>query len=124
MPLSTPNPTFLLDENVDSHLYKFLSSKDIDVKLASKGSSDKEIAKICLTENRILVTNDEDFQGYSDDEIYSVVWLRIPQSKPDLLMQSFTKLLSECNQFKGRIIVLYESDWKDFPLFVSLLDSL
>ncbi len=120
MPLSTPNPTFLLDENVDSQLFKLLKPKGFDVKLTPKGLSDKEVAEICLKENRILVTNDEDFQEYSDDEIYAIIWLRIPQSKPNSLIESFTKLLSECQQFKGKIITLSESSWKDFPLFTSL----
>lgn len=107
---------FLLDENVDFRLFRFLKSQHIDVKLAPKASTDNEIAQICLAENRILVTNDEDFQEYSGDEIYSVVWLRIPQNKPDDLIESFEKLLSECKNFSGKLIILSNSDWKDFPL--------
>ena len=116
MALSIPNPTFLLDENVDSRLYKALKSKNINAKLTPKGLSDKEVANICLNEKRVLITNDEDFQEYSDDEIYAVIWLRIPQNKSDVLIKSFTKLLSECKQFKGKIITLTELTWSDLPL--------
>lgn len=84
--------------------------------MVSKGFSDKKVAEICLKEKRILVTNDGDFQEYAKDEIYSVIWLRIPQNKPDVLIKSFEKLLSECMKFAGRIVILNETDWKDFPL--------
>lgn len=88
--------------------------------MVSKGLSDKKVAEICLKEKRILVTNDEDFQEYAKDEIYSVIWLRIPQNKPDVLIKSFEKLLSEFSKFAGRIIILSESGWKDFPLIQHL----
>src|SRR5436190_1901512 len=117
MPSLTPNPTFLLDENVHSRLYKFLKLQGIDTKLAPKALSDRGVAEICLIENRVLVTNDEDFQNYSANQIYSVVWLRIPQNKPDLLLESFSLLLSECQEFKGKTIILYELRWKDSPLY-------
>lgn len=116
MPLSIPNPSFLVDENVNSRLFKFLKSQHIDVKLAPTASTDKEIAQICLKDNRILITNDEDFLEYSAEDIYSVVWLKTPQNKPDILVKSFEKLLSECKNFSGKVIILSESDWQDLPL--------
>lgn len=116
MQLLILNPMFLLDENVDSRLFKFLKSQHIDVKLAPKALSDKAIAQICLTEHRILVTNDEDFQEYSAKEIYSVVWLKIPQDKPAALIMSFKKLLSECKNFSGKLLILSESAWQEFSL--------
>jgi len=117
MSSSIPNPTFLLDENVNSRLYKFLRSQDIDVKLTAKSLPDKDVAEFCLKENRILITNDEDFLEYSDDEIYAVIWLRIPQNRPDILINSFKRLTSECRDFAGKVIILSESGWKDFPLY-------
>lgn len=116
----TPNPIFLLDENVDYRLFRFLKSQKIDVKLAPKTLRDKDIAQLSFKDQRILVTNDEDFQGYAEDEIYSVIWLRIPQNKPDPLIKSFEKILFECKNFAGRIIILNESGWKDFPLLQKL----
>jgi len=107
---------FLLDENVDSRLFKFLKSQKIDVKSTPKTLSDKKIAEICLKENRILVTNDEDFQEYSVDEIHSVIWLKIPQNKPEDLIKCFEQLLSECKIFKGKFIILEEFSWREFPL--------
>lgn len=116
MPLSTPNLLFLVDENVNFKLYKFLKHKGIDVISTPKTLKDKDIAQICLKETRILITNDEDFSGYLAEEIYSVIWLRIPQNKPEVLTASFEKLLSECKDFSGKTIILSESDWQDLSL--------
>lgn len=120
MPRSTHNPIFLLDENVNFKLYKFLKLQGIDAKLTPKTLQDKDIAEICLKENRILVTNDEDFLEYSSNEIYSVILLRIPQNKPGTLVKSFEKLLSECKNFSGRVIILSEFNWKAFSLYQKL----
>ena len=42
--------------------------------------------------------------------MFSIVWLRIPQSKPEALLSSFSKLLKEIKpeDFKGKFIILYE----------------
>ena len=118
MSSSTPSPKFkfLLDENVRIDLYKFLQSNGFDIKVAPKGASDSFLASLSKTEKRILITNDEDFADYSDDKIFSVVWLKIPQNNPKSLISSFTKLVNEFNKFSGRLVVLEAENWKDFPL--------
>lgn len=115
-----PNLKFLLDENVKISLSKFLEFHDFDVKLATKTSSDLKLALISKVEERVLVTNDEDFQWYSDKEIYSVILLKVPQKDKESLIKSFTKLLSECSNFSGKIIVLDTKGWKNYPLVKKL----
>ena len=73
------SPKFLLDENVRRNLYQFLQEEGRDVKLAPKGSSDSALARVSLEERMVFVTNDADFTECSRDEIFSVVWLKIPQ---------------------------------------------
>lgn len=112
----TPKPKFLLDENVRADLAKFLQSQGLDVKHAPKASPDSHLVSLSKTEKRILVTNDEDFAQYTNDSIFSVVWLRILQNDPQSLLTMFDKLLKECKDFKGKFIVLEKNIWKDVPL--------
>jgi predicted nuclease of predicted toxin-antitoxin system len=123
MPMSSliPNLRFLLDENVRRDLYRFLISQNFDVKLVSNATSDSKIAQISKLEERILVTNDEDFCDYSETKIFSVIWLRIPQNDSKALIVSFEKVLNECSEFKGRLLILKVNSWQNFPLpiFVS-----
>jgi len=114
---STLNRKFLLDENVRIELFRFLTHKDFDVKLATKSVPDSQYASLSKKQSRILVTNDEDFTHYTADEIFSVVWLRISQSDPDSLISSFEKLLKELKTFKGKLVLLKEKSWEEFPLF-------
>lgn len=116
MSLSTPTPKFLLDENVRIELFRFLKTKKHDVACAPKGATDKEIARQSLEQRYILVTNDEDFCWYAESEIFGVVWLRLPQHDAELLCNSFAKLLSECKQFGGKLILLKPNIWDEVPL--------
>lgn len=116
MPSSTPNPIFLIDENVKKKLFLFLQQKNIDVKHAPKATSDHHLAALSYIEKRILITNDEDFTQYPDNSIYSVILLRIPQNDTDALIQSFTKLLKDIQKFSGKLIILEKNKWHDFPL--------
>jgi|SRR3989344_3677822 len=108
---------FLLDENVNISLFKYLKSVNLDVKQAPKSSSDSKLAEISKVENRILVTNDQDFSQYTQDQIYSVIWLKIPQSEVTNCIDSFKKLLTECTSFTGNLITLKTNEWVIEPLF-------
>lgn len=116
MSSSIPNLKFLLDENVTAELAKFLQSQGLSVKSAPKTSPDSHLALLSKTEKRILVTNDEDFADYSKGNIFSVLWLKIPQNDPKSLISSFTKLIKEFNKFSGRLVILEVQKWTDFSL--------
>lgn len=124
MPSSRQTPTykFLFDENVRQELYKFLKAKNIDVKLAVKGSSDQALLVISKSEKRILVTNDQDFSQYSKNEAYAAIWLRIPQNDEEALLKSFDKLISEVKNFASKLIMLHEGRWEILPLAKELND--
>ncbi|MEK6860878.1 MAG: DUF5615 family PIN-like protein, partial [Nanoarchaeota archaeon] len=93
MPSLTPDLKLLLDENVRIELSRFLKTQGFNFTFAPKGATDKQLALISKKEQRILVTNDEDFQWFTKDEIYSVIWLWIPQNDPKSLISSFKKLI-------------------------------
>lgn len=117
MPSSTRNLKFLLDENVRIELSRFLKSQGFDYKLAAKGATDKQLASISKAEKRILVTNDEDFQWYTKDQIHCAIWLWIPQNDPESLITSFKKLIKGCKDFSGNIITLTPKDWNSTSLY-------
>lgn len=117
MPSSIPDLKFLLDENVKKALFKFLVSKNFDVKISPKSTRDSLLAKISKQEDRILITNDSDFQWYDKKQIHSVVLLNIPQNDSKSLISSFEKLLKEFNNFPGRIVILEVNKWQDFSLW-------
>jgi len=117
MSSSTLNHKFLLDENVRVELSRFLKRNHFDVKLVAKSVPDYQHASISKKQSRILVTNDEDFTHYTTDEIFSVVWLRIDQSDAHALITSFEKLLKQLKTFKGKLVILNEKGWEEFPLF-------
>ncbi len=109
---SPSKPRFLLDENVKKKLLVFLASKQFDAKYAPKGTRNGDLADMCKTEQRVLVTNDTDFaetELFSRERLFSVVWLKIPQDDTKALLDSFVLLL-EANprpdDFEGKLIVM------------------
>lgn len=115
MSSSTPNLKFLLDENVRGELFQFLKEKGVDVKVVPKSATDARVASLSKTENRILVTNDKDFAEYTNDQVFSVVLLQIPQNQPKALVTSFKQLIKEVKNFKGKLLVLKKEKWEEFP---------
>src|SRR3989344_7367584 len=94
---------FLFDENVDKRLEKFLKEKDkIDIIYKSKGLSNGKLVEFSKSEQRIFVTNDRDFIKLKKSDIFSVLLLKIPQRKIDLLIKSFSKLLRDMNKEEDR----------------------
>lgn len=89
----------LFDENVDKRLERFLKHKEVDVISKPKGFSDDKLAEISKLEQRILITNDDDFTKFPKERLFSVIWLRILQNKLELLMTAFSKLLKETKTF-------------------------
>ena len=114
--MSTPSPRFLLDENVRSELGRFLRSCAVDIKRAPPSTPDALIASLSKKEKRIVVTNDIDFCKYGKEEIFGLIWLRIPQNNPNALVMAFEKLLDQFKDFPGRLVVLEINKWADFPL--------
>lgn len=112
---------FLLDENVKLRLLSFLKAKGFDVEKATKKSSDEKLASLSKLEQRIFITSDSDFtdpEQYSKEKIFSIVWLRIPQDKPESLISAFSKLLKEINpkDFEGNLITLQENSFDITPI--------
>ena len=76
---------FLLDENVKMELLGFLKQHGFDAVFKLKKLSNGILAEFSKSEQRVLITNDKHFADSSKfpkENIFSVVWLRIPQDKP------------------------------------------
>jgi predicted nuclease of predicted toxin-antitoxin system len=101
---------FLLDENVHSKLQHFLIAQGYNVSAVPKGAKNGVLAAKSKTEKRIFVTNDSDFSAYPKESIFCVIWLRIPQYKPEALIASFTKLLKSITNkdLTGTLVILKE----------------
>lgn len=101
---------FLLDENVHRKLEYFFTSEGYDVCTIPKGAKNGVLAAKSKAEKRIFVTNDSDFSVYPKESIFCVIWLRIPQYKPEALIASFTKMLKSIanKDIGGTLIILRE----------------
>ncbi len=104
---------FLSDENLDKRLERFLTKQGVDIVSKPKGLVNGKLAEFSKSEQRVLITNDEDFtdsERFPKEKIFSIVWSKIPQDKLDSLISSFSKLLEETKpeDFEGNLIKLYE----------------
>lgn len=109
---------FLLDENVHRKLEHFLTSEGYDVCTVPKGAKNGILATKSKTEKRIFVTNDSDFSVYPKESIFCVVWLRIPQYKPEALIALFTRLLKSVTNkdLAGTLVILKEGSYEIISL--------
>ena len=119
--MSSSKYKFLLDENVRIELYRFLDKQGVDVKFVLKGIRNGEIAKMSLKEQRLIVTNDQDFSSLTNEEVYGVIWLHIDQNDPDGLINAFSRLLdSQSTDFHGRLTILRKEGFDAGPLWEEL----
>ncbi len=99
---------FLLDENVKHSLEVFLKKRGLEAIRAGKGMTDKELAARSKKEKLILITNDSDFANPGEEKIFSVIWLRLPQSDRKKMLDSFATLIEKVDSFEGKMIILKE----------------
>jgi len=116
--MSSSKSKFLLDENVRIELAEFLKTTGTDAVRVPKGLKNGQIAALSVREGRIVVTNDEDFTAFPKSAIHGVVWLRIPQEAPDVLVRTFSKLLDSGEGFDGRLVMVWPERWEAFPLLI------
>ena len=115
MSSSTPI-RFLLDENVRIELVEFLTKRGIDFTTAEKSSDDTTLAGISRSEERIVVTNDSDFSEMCRGDIFSVVWLRLPQNDPELLLEKFGTMLDDAVAYADSLVILAREKRRVIPL--------
>ena len=119
---SLSGPKFLLDENVNKRLARFLHIKGYFAIYAPMGVSNGRLAALSKQEELVLVTNDGDFANalrFSKEHIFSVIWLKLPQEKPESLLHAFDRLLKKigsAGNFEGNTIVLTEEKIEIAPI--------
>ncbi|MEK6871906.1 MAG: DUF5615 family PIN-like protein [Nanoarchaeota archaeon] len=109
------------DENVKLRLEKFLKEHGYDIISKPKELSNGSLATFSKSEQRVLITNDRHFSNalkFSKEKIFSVVWLRIPQDKTQLLITAFESLLKEIksSEFEGNLIKLFPDTFEIIPI--------
>ena len=76
----TENPRFLLDENIDREVRSRLQSRGFDAEqvgmdsAVDKGATDTTLAEFSETQERVIITHDDDFvSGFSRMDYYCVL---------------------------------------------------
>ena len=116
MSSSTPI-RFLFDENVRIELATLLSEREINFAVAKKASGDKALASISLAEERIVVTNDIDFAKMCKGDIFGVVWLRLPQNNPELLLEKFGQMFDDTSvRYADSLVIIERNRRRVIPL--------
>ena len=115
--MSSSTPTrFLLDENVSSKLARLLADRKVAFIAAPVSTSDRKLAELSLAESLIVVTNDTDFSEMYKNEVFGVVWLRVPQDKPAILVRQFEALLDDEVSCADVLVILDHKNRRIEPL--------
>src|SRR3989344_5888792 len=95
-----------------------LRSEEFNAISKPNGLSNGDLAEFSKSEERVFVTNDEDFLEFSKEKIFSVVWIKVSQNNEELLINPFSKLLKELDSkdFKGKLVILYDGRFEVSPL--------
>lgn len=115
MSSSTPI-RFLLDENIRVELVEFLSKREIDFAIAKKSSGDNTLANTSIEQERVVVTNDIDFSKMRKGQVFGVVWLRLPQNDPKLLLEKFGEMLDDDVRCADSLVTLERDKRRVVPL--------
>ena len=106
----------LIDESVDFPVVRYLRSKGFNATSVAedcKSLEDKEILKIALREDRILITNDKDFGALVFKEKLSsngIILLRLWNQTSDAKIKILERVLEEhINKLPGNFIVVTEN---------------
>lgn len=104
---------FLLDENIDIRVKKYLAKRGFLVLICPKGIKDEELINLARRESCILLTNDKDFVNpnlFEFSDLPGIVVFRIHPPKLGNISAALDKLLSEIDltELAGKLAVLGE----------------
>ncbi|HLB60820.1 MAG TPA: DUF5615 family PIN-like protein [Patescibacteria group bacterium] len=103
---------FIVDENVHLDVYHFLYRKGFDVvsvSLKSPSITDKEVLRIALREQRIIITGDKDFGDlvyHSKIPHCGIILFRLESETPSIKINRLDGLLSKKTGIEGKFIVV------------------
>ena len=108
---------FLTDENISTSLVKALRNTGYDTKDIKEeklfGISDREVIKLAVHDNRVIVTYDKDFANllkYSIIKHKGVILLRFADQSPDNTIRLFIPALKNLKENKIRKSLIIISD--------------
>lgn len=104
---------FLTDECCDFSIIKALRENDFDIIAIAeslKGASDREVLKVSIEEQRILITEDKDFGElvYAHQRAtIGVILLRFPLSNKDIMSKTVVDFIKKQGKsIIGKFIVI------------------
>lgn len=109
---------FKIDENLPVEIAEILRAREFDAETVIEenlnGKSDELVSKVCLKENRVLITLDLDFsdtRNYPPDLHPGFIVIRVKNQSKNNIINLFGKIvpfLQEEN-IKNRLIILEEN---------------
>lgn len=103
--------SFLLDENVDAKVSKYLKERGAVVVAPPKGIKDSELIQAAKLQKLILLTHDKDFTNrfiYKPNRSYGIVVFRIHPPQADKICRALSSLLQSITLY-GKTIILEEN---------------
>ncbi|MBD3253307.1 hypothetical protein GF386_06240 [Candidatus Pacearchaeota archaeon] len=105
---------FLLDENVHRGLFYFIKQLGYDVRLCPRGITNGSVLKLCMDEERVLITRDLDFLkniplGY---ENFGIIILKISPEDIESQKLAISSIFKEINDFSNKIIELSDDKYE------------
>ena len=112
---NSPNPRFLLDENIRTEVEKFLKSKGFPAEYLPKGTMNREVALLAKEKKSVLLTRDSDFSNtvlFPPKEFFGIVVFRIHPPTAKKLVEALSSLLREVKEFKGKLFIVGEEGFE------------
>jgi predicted nuclease of predicted toxin-antitoxin system len=105
---------FLLDENVHRALFYFIKQLRYDIKLCPRGISNGSVLRICMNEERILLTRDLDFLKNIplDYKHPGIIILKISPEDIESQKSAILNLFKGTRDFSNKIIELYNDRYE------------
>ena len=106
--------SFLIDENVDVKVSKYLNQRGTLAVNSPKGIKDSQLIQIAKSKKLILLTQDKDFTNrliYKPDGSYGIVVFRIRPPQTDKICKALGSLLQNITpkELYGKTIILEEN---------------
>lgn len=104
---------FLADESCDFAVVRLLRNEGYDVRAVAElcpGTTDQEVMRMAVEEDRVLLTEDRDFGWLvfsGSAHTSTVIYIRFPMDARSKLPQAITQFVKECGaRLAGRFIVM------------------
>ncbi|MBI2449245.1 DUF5615 family PIN-like protein [Candidatus Pacearchaeota archaeon] len=109
------NSKFILDENIPKSIRTLLISRGFKAEYTSKGISNGRLASLANEEKTTIISRDSDFLNTSlfpPKEYSGIIVFVIHPPKAEKLVAALSLLLSEVNEFRGKLFSVTEGGFE------------